>query len=93
MQQGINGPADFVEAKQWFLAASERGHPGAMYRLGELWFDGKMADGSDAQAVAWWTKAAESGFTAAQHRLALLYMRGQGGLPRDERAARHSVKI
>lgn len=88
LQRGIAGPIDLAEAKQCFLAAVEDGNFGAMYHLGEMWFDGKMDKGSDAQAVAWWTKAAENGHKPAQHLLALLYLRGQGGLPKDETAGR-----
>jgi len=60
------------------LKKAEQGDADAQYRLGFMYYRGKVITEDYKLAHAWWTKAAEQGIADAQFSLGYMYFRGQG---------------
>ena len=81
-EAGIGVPQDLDRAKRFYIKASERGDPLAMFLLGQL-LEFDNTDSPDyQQAVVYYRSAAEMGHAEAQARLAHLYEQGRG-VPQD----------
>lgn len=83
-RQGM--PADPVAALRWFRLAAEQGHPGAEYRLGDLYRRGDGVPRDLERALALFEKAAGGGSHAAEVALGDLYHLGEGVEPDLEAA-------
>ncbi len=75
-QWGYGVVPNKIEAVKWYHKAAEKGHTGAQYNLGWIYYD----DGEDedakkdrAKAVYWCRKAAKKGHTKAQYNLGFIY--------------------
>jgi septal ring-binding cell division protein DamX len=89
----FEGPGDYpvnlIESSQWNLKASQLGHAGAQYNLGNAYNKGQGVPQDDVQAAYWWQKAAEQGMPNAAYNLGIQYMYGRG-VPMDyELAIKH----
>jgi TPR repeat protein len=49
-QEGLAGETSFTKAKQWYLRASEKGHPEAQNNLGLLFANGQVLVATTAVA-------------------------------------------
>jgi len=74
---------DYNEAKRHWLEAAQGNHARAMFNLGLLHEQGKIAQASSDKADNWFKLASEHGYAAADYHLALRWL-AQGG--RDEQA-------
>lgn len=61
---------DNKKAFKWLSLAAEGGDAEAMYRLGNMYEDGKVKDGNSEMAWSWYVKAANVGNVASQMLLA-----------------------
>lgn len=61
-----------------FSALAERGHPGAEFMLGAMYFYGKGVPKNDKFAAIWFQKAAVKGNPNGQLAFGSLYIRGVG---------------
>lgn len=61
---------DNKKAFKWLSLAAEGGDAEAMYRLGNMYEDGKVKDGNSEMAWSWYVKAANVGNVACQMKLA-----------------------
>ena len=101
-QVALPGEAEFAEAEKLIKngdnsdaveklkAAVEKGHPEAMFLLGQMNEQGKGRwFSSDTDALACYKKAAESplNHAKAQYQMGLFYEKGRGGLDRDIKKA------
>ena len=101
-QAAVPGEEEFAEAEKLIengdnkdaveklKAAAEKGHPEAMFRLGQMNEQGKGRwFSSDSDALACYQKAAEPplNHAKAQYQMGLFYEKGRGGLDRDIRKA------
>ena len=69
---------DFTEALAAFSALAERGHPGAEFMLGAMYFYGKGVPKNDKFAAIWFQKSAVKGNPNGQLAFGSLYIRGVG---------------
>jgi hypothetical protein len=70
---------NFVKAGELFMAAAEKGSPGAEHMLMRLFTEGKLqAVDMDNETLKWTRKAAENGIKQAQFQLAEIYAKKQG---------------
>ena len=83
-EKGQGGPADQVQADEWYLKAAKGGHRGAQSILGSR----LMAQKRYVEASIWFKQAAEQDDPFAQAMLGSLYESGSG-VSADLRAARH----
>lgn len=74
--QGVE--RNFGTAAQFFMAAAERGHPGAQYNLGLMNYVGQTGGQDFTNAAKWFQMAAENGHIQAQYNLGFLYYEGKG---------------
>lgn len=74
---------NYDEAQQHWLKAAELEHARAMFNLGLLHEQGKIADASSSKADDWFVLASKRGYVAADYQLGLRWL-AQGG--RDEEA-------
>lgn len=65
-------------AAEYYRKASEQGHPGALYRLGEMYRSGIGVKRDVRQAAECYRKAAEQGHAEALYRLGECHRRGKG---------------
>lgn len=70
--------ADYKEALKWFQRAAQQGEPGAMYRLGYMYYSGQGVPQNVPEAVRWFKKSACEGFAVAQYTLGRMFSTGQG---------------
>lgn len=75
-RQGIE--PDMDKARQWFEAAARQNHPGAQYRLGELYRRGESVEQNFEKALTLLMKAAEQGHPSAENGLGNMYHTGEG---------------
>ena len=75
-------PVNYTESNQWNLKASQLGHAGAQYNLGNAYHKGQGVPKDDVQAAYWWQKAADQGMPNASYNLGIQYMYGRG-VPMD----------
>jgi TPR repeat protein len=78
--RGEGVPKDMTKAAEWWQEAAEKGHAGAQYSLGYIYyrhFLGERTVGDDAEAMQWWQKAAAQGHAGAQYSLGFMYRNGQ----------------
>lgn len=68
----------FDDALAGFSALAERGHPGAEFMLGAMYFYGKGVPKNDKFAAIWFHKAAVKGNANGQLAFGSLYIRGVG---------------
>ena len=71
---------DFESAMKWYLkaAGSKHPHPGAMYRIGMLYLDGKGVAQDTETAIKWLELASGGGAGWASEALTKLYRSGKG---------------
>jgi eukaryotic-like serine/threonine-protein kinase len=83
-------PQDYVRAKDLFYRAADRGHPMAMVKLGEMYYQGKGVDPDFRIARKWFERAAKdgNGEGEAMFNLGTMYQNGQGGLKKSLRDAK-----
>ena len=79
---------DFERAFTEFWSLAGRGHEGAQYGLGEIYYFGLGVREDRAAAARWYRLAADQGHAEAQFSLGLLYDLGEGVREDDEAAAR-----
>lgn len=60
------------------LAAAEKGHRKAQYRVGRCYDKGNGTAEDDVKAVEWYGKSAAQGFAKAQYQLGKCYKNGEG---------------
>ena len=68
----------FGRARDEFMQLAERGHPGAEFMLGAMYFYGKGVQRNDAIAAIWFHKAAIKGDPSGQLAFGSLHIRGLG---------------
>ena len=68
----------FQQALSTFMTLAERGHAGAEFMLGAMYFYGKGVARNDALAAIWFHKAAIKGNASAQLAFGSLHIRGLG---------------
>ena len=68
----------FAPARDEFLALALRGHAGAEFMLGAMWFYGKGVQRDDAVAAIWFFKSAIKGNASGQLAFGSLLIRGLG---------------
>lgn len=70
---------DYVSAMKWYLKAakSKYPHPGAMYRIGMLYLDGKGVSQNTETAIRWLELGAKGGAGWASEALSELYRAGK----------------
>ena len=73
---------DYSTAYDEFRALSARGHAGAEFMLGAMYFNGKGKLRDNLLAAAWFQKSARKGNVLAQFAYGSLYIVGWG-VPRD----------
>jgi TPR repeat protein len=69
---------DFRQAEQWLLKACRQNHVAGLFRLGEIYFEGRGIDRDLVEAFTWWKKAAAAEHAGAQYKLGLMYENGTG---------------
>lgn len=69
---------DFATALSELRPLTERGHPGAEFMLGAMYFYGKGVPGDPGTAAVWFAKAARQGNASAQLAFGSLHIRGIG---------------
>lgn len=73
----------YSEAIPKLLAAAEKGHKKAQYRLGRCYDKGYGVDEDEQIAFEWYTKSAAQGYAKAQYELGRCYYKGKGGVKKD----------
>ena len=68
----------YEESLKCFRSAAEKGHVGAQYRLGRMYYDGVCVELSEEEAYKWFKLAADKGEKESQFVLASMYIRGNG---------------
>ena len=68
----------FSPARREFLGLAQRGHAGAEFMLGAMYFYGKGVPRNDAIAAIWFHKAAIKGDASGQLAFGSLHIRGLG---------------
>ncbi len=68
----------FSPARSEFLGLARRGHAGAEFMLGAMYFYGKGVQRNDAIAAIWFHKAAIKGDASGQLAFGSLHIRGRG---------------
>jgi len=72
---------NYAKAGELFMAAAEKGNPGAEHMLMRLLTEGKLqATDMDKEILKWTRKAAENGIQQAQFQLAEIYAKKQGNV-------------
>jgi serine/threonine protein kinase len=79
------------EGRRLFLSANT-GNAGAQNALANMYYNGRGAPQSDAEAVRWWSKAAEQGNLNAQNNLGFMYYSGRGVTKDQSEGARWWLK-
>jgi uncharacterized protein len=69
---------DFAKALKELRPLTERGHAGAEFMLGAMYFYGKGVPGDPGTAAVWFAKAARQGNASAQLAFGSLHIRGIG---------------
>lgn len=77
---------DYVGARSYLQQAAEHDHPGALFNLGNIYYQGLgvPADANRAYSLA--LRAARAGYPLAQYNVAVLLTNGDG-VPQDHAAA------
>jgi len=69
---------DYANALSEWRPLAKKGHVGAQFNLGLMYFKGQGLPRDYRTAAKWYTLAAEQGFARAQYSLGLMYGKGQG---------------
>ena len=77
---GWGFPEDQAEAVKWYRRGAEQGDAYSLYRLGELYWEGKGVLKDQTEALNLYRRSAEQGNTQAQQTLGGLYSVGSGVL-------------
>lgn len=90
-RDGVGVPADMKQAYEWLHKAAEQGYAKAQLYVGDMLYEGKEINGTDAkpdypQALAWYRKAADQGEAEAQFAVAGMYRDGLGVVTNDQEA-------
>jgi len=85
-------PHDFVEAVRLFRQAAEKGHAGAMDRLGGCYRDGLGVSQDYIEALKWFREAAEKDDPFGLINLGICYDEGYG-VPQDVHEAYKFYKL
>ena len=64
---------------KWFLDAAENGHVEAMYRLGEIYEEGRGTNVDLDAAAKWYNAACEKGHRMAAQKLVMVKVKMQEG--------------
>jgi TPR repeat protein len=67
---------EYEIALQWFKRSADRGYADAMFKLGNLFYDGIDVKENRSTAADWYRKAAEKGYAEAQYKLGQIYEYG-----------------
>ena len=62
---------------KWYLDAAENGHVEAMYRLGEIYAEGRIVPEDLDAAAKWYNAACEKGHRAAAQKLVMVKVKMQ----------------
>ena len=84
---GVGVERDIDQATKWYRKSARRGHPKAMFSLGEIAYHEK----DFPEALIWFSRASEAGHVRSLYWLGKLYWRGQGvgqGVGQDKKKAR-----
>lgn len=71
-------PRELSEEGRRLYLSAHGGDAGAQNALANMYYNGRGAPQSDAEAVRWWSKAAEQGNLNAQNNLGFMYYSGRG---------------
>ncbi len=71
-------PRELSEEGRRLYLSAHGGNAGAQNALANMYYNGRGAPQSDAEAVRWWSKAAEQGNLNAQNNLGFMYYSGRG---------------
>jgi TPR repeat protein len=82
----------YAEAARWYLKAAQKGHVGAQYNLGDMYYYGDGVQQSYAEAFYWFEKAAYQGDADALYNLGIMYDNGYGVRKSFSEAARWYLK-
>ena len=80
------GAAGAAGEEGGFLGFFRKQTAQAQFRIGSMYYLGKVVQRDSRAAADWWRRAAESGHAEAQHNLGVMHYRGEG-VPRDYAAA------
>lgn len=89
---GNSRVGNYQTASEWYEKAAGQGHVESMFRLGELYFYGKIQR-SYPEALKWFRRAAEAGHAIAALRLGEFYQVHHVGLPADLAEAERWFRI
>jgi uncharacterized protein len=89
---GNSRVGNYQAASEWYEKAAGQGHVESMFRLGELYFYGKIQR-SYPEALKWFRRAAEAGHAIAALRLGEFYQVHHVGLPADLAEAERWFRI
>jgi TPR repeat protein len=91
LRDGVNGPADQVQAIKWLRKAAQQDFTPAEALLGAMYADGDGTSQDYRQAMVWLHRAADKGFPEAQVRVGKMYSAGLG-VRQDAGKAAHWFK-
>jgi hypothetical protein len=79
--------ADFRKALNFYHKAAEQGHPQALKRLGEIYYNGaKGAPKNFNEAIKWWSILGEQGDLETQTKIGEMISEGEGEVTNLEKA-------
>lgn len=85
---GEDDPAQYKNAAEWVIKASEQEHPVGHYLLGEFYYFGHGVEKDVDASIAYTRAAADAALPIAQVTLSQLYHYGQRGVGKDVETAR-----
>ncbi|WP_321389764.1 tetratricopeptide repeat protein [Emcibacter sp.] len=83
--------AYMAETKEKYKQQASDGDPAAMFRLGQIYFEGRGVAADPIAALNWFQKAADAGHGFAQFQLGKIYFEGRG-VPKDLEKAYHFME-
>jgi TPR repeat protein len=85
-------PKDLSDEARRLYASAQGGNAASQNALATMYFNGRGAPQSDAEAARWYAKAAEQGHANAQNALGFLYFSGRGVAKDQPEGARWWLK-
>ncbi|MCR4765255.1 MAG: sel1 repeat family protein [Bacteroidaceae bacterium] len=82
----------YEQAVEKLLAAAQKGHRKAQYRLGRCYDKGYGVEESDTKAFEWYSKSAAQGHAKAQYQVGKSYKNGEGVVQDRVKAVEYFVK-
>lgn len=71
-------PADYAEAKKWYLLAAEQNLAIAQNNLGAMYFFGVGSPADYVEAKKWYQLSADQGYAPSEYALGMMYQLGNG---------------